>query len=275
MLDVVSSFFRLILPEPVLKWLRGPKNKASVRRRFFLDPWDRLQQKLFFLRGGTYIEWYAQRIDMMSHNHGVTSLAPTDKSEQRLLKYLETGIEDLVILRKLGLQPTHMLHEIGLGAGRSAQFLIDYLEANHYSGNDISKERVRMAREVVSLKGLDTKQPQCIVNRDNTFDWLEGRKVDFIWANSVFGHMPPEDVEDILRNLRQVMHEGTQFYYTVRGADPHINTSRWSVKDWARNHSFWEELAGRLGYAVNLVDVALPPDYVPKDARLMRMVLAR
>ena len=275
--DLIASVFRAILPTPVLVWLRGSPNaggrKGSVRQRFLYDRRERLQLWFHQLRGGKYLDWYAKRLDSFAQTTRISSLAPDDIAEKRMLEYLATGYRDLDLLKGFGMKPEHKLHEIGVGQGRAAQFFVDYLEPGNYSGNDISQERLRMAEELLGLKHLDEKKPNLIVNRDNSFDWLDGRKVDFIWANAVFGHMPPEDVEGIIANIAKVMHETTAFYYTVRGATADTEVRRGSVKDWMRDHAFWENLAGRYNFQVELVDVELPADYVPRDARVMKLAV--
>lgn len=271
MIRLVSAIVRAILPNFVLKLLRGETN--SVLQRFVYTPRARLNLWWHQRRGGTYLTWYASRLDSYAQNDSVESLTGKTESERRRLDYLATGINDLDLLKIVGLRPNHTLHEIGLGHGRSAQFLVDYLDAGNYSGNDISAERVRMARELFSLKGLERKNPNLVVNEDNSFDWLDNATFDFIWANSVFGHMPPEDVEEIIRRIGHLMRPDSVFYFTVRGADPNQRVRTLSVKDWVRDHDYWLRMADRHGYTIELSDVTLPPNYVPPDARLMKLTL--
>jgi SAM-dependent methyltransferase len=273
LISSISNICRALLPDSVVKWLRGDGN--SVRQRFIYTPLEQWRLKRHLSSGGTYVQWYATRLDEYAKDARITSLEGTTEAEKRRLDYLESGYHDLDVLREMGVQPHNTLHEIGVGHGRSAHHFIAYLDADCYSGNDISAERLRIAQEHFSLRGLDEKRPRIIVNPDNTFDWLEGRKVDFLWANSVFGHMPPEDVEDIISNLHKVMREDSIFYFTVRGRNPERDPDRLSVKDWVRNHDFWVELGKRQNCLIELADKTLPEDFVPYDTRLMRLTLSK
>lgn len=271
MINTISAVARAILPDPVLQSLRGESN--SVLQRFIHTPRARRELQRHMREGGTYLEWYASRLDSYARNDNVDSLDGKTERERHRLNYLATGENDLDLLKNVGLRPDHTLHEIGLGHGRTAQFLIEYLDPGNYSGNDISAERVRMARELFSLKGLDAKNPKLVVNKDNSFDWLGDAKFDFIWANAVFGHMPPEDVEEIISRVRRFMRPDSVFYFTVRGADPDQKVRTLSEKDWVRDHDFWLRLGVLHGYSMELSDVKLPPKYVPRDVRVMKLTL--
>lgn len=277
MLRLLGGIARLILPKSLLKKMRGRDHddKGSVVQRFIYDPQERFSLWLHYKRGGTYIDWYSKRLNRSASSQHVNTKEPSKEDEQRLVAYLETGHHDLAILNHFGMQQHHTLHEIGLGAGRSAQFFIQFLDSGNYSGNDISDERLRHAHELLKRKNLDEKNPILICNINNSFDWLGGKKYDYLYANSVFGHMPPEDVEEILVNVRKIMTDKTEFYFTVWGADPNIKTRRRSVKDWARNQGFWDDLGSRLGYEIRLMtDYKLPVDFVPNEARLMKLTIA-
>lgn len=267
--STVSSLCRTVLPEPVLAKLRG--NGNSVRQRFIYTPKEKLGLWLHLRRGGSYVEWYARRLDGFAADVRIESLEPRDEKERHRLDYLSSGYHDRDLLVGLGLMPHHDLHEIGVGHGRSAHFFVDYLEPGRYSGNDISKERLRMAAEHFALRGLDKKKPLLIVNRDNTFDWMDGRKVDYVWANSVFGHMPPEDVETIVSNLWKIMRDDAVFYFTVRGRQADTARKRLSAKDWTRDNDFWAALGGRHGCTIAPCGFELPQDFVPQDCRLLKL----
>ncbi|NQV81982.1 MAG: class I SAM-dependent methyltransferase [Alphaproteobacteria bacterium] len=199
----------------------------------------------FMRAGGTYLEWYARRQD---------SFAIHQTSEDELLQrhLADRGERDLEFLVKLGLEPHHHLHEIGVGYGRSSRWLVGYLDAGHYSGNDPSAGRLEVARQHFLTSGVADKNPTLICNSNNDMDWLNGRKVDYVFCHHVTGHLPPEDVETIFKNLHHMMHEKTImfFSYTER-TDKAI--TRESVKTWTQNLEFYRSIADKAG--LDLLDV--------------------
>lgn len=263
--DILSRIGRTILPAIVRKALRGRKN--SVRNRFYDDPKQRLQLWWHYKKGGSYIGWYAKRLDAYNRNDSVAS------ADLNLINYLKTGAADIDLLQSVGLRKAHRLHEIGFGHGRSAQYIVEYLDESRYSGNDITPARVRFATELFNSRGLIHKNPRLYTNTDNSFDWLEGEKVDFIYANAVFGHMPDEDVEDILVNMRKIMTGESVAYFAWRATRSSETQERGSVKDWLRREEFWDELAARNGYVAEHVSHLLPSNFHPAGLSLLRLRL--
>lgn len=262
-IDTLSTLGRAIVPTGIRRILRGRKN--SVRNRFYDDPKQRLQLWWHYKKGGNYISWYAKRLDSYNRNDSIFT------ADQALLDYLQTGAADLKLLKAVGLQPSHRLHEIGFGHGRSAQFIVEYLDAGRYSGNDITPARVRFASELFQKRGISEKNPRLYTNTDNSFDWLEGEAVDFVYANAVFGHMPDTDVDDILRNMRKIMKNDSVAYFAWRATKTEMVEERGSVKDWLRRNEFWDVLADRYGYIAEHVTTLLPADFHPSGLSLLRL----
>jgi SAM-dependent methyltransferase len=266
-IDVLSQIGRAILPEAVRRALRGSSN--SVRNRFYDHPVQRLSLWWHYKKGGTYLDWYSARLEKANENDHVSEIDVNDK----LRNYLETGFADLDVLKNFGMEPKHRFHEIGFGHGRSAKFIIEYLDEGKYSGNDITLARVKFARDLVEKFGLSDKNPALIHNQDNSFDWVDDTPVDFLFANAVFGHMPPEDVEEILQNMKKIMKPGSVFLFTWSNRKDKQSLSRLSVKDWLRNEVYWEQLAQKYGYECEHVSEVLPDKYVPRFAALTKYTI--
>lgn len=206
------------------------------------DGRERLDLWIHKRKGGTYLTWYARRLD----RYAVATTITDEKLSQHLA---DRGEGDLVLLQRFGLMPHHYLHEIGLGHGRSARWIIDYLEAGHYSGNDPSAGRLDHAREYFHASGVAGKNPTIICNTDNQMDWLP-HKVDYVFCNHVFTHMPHEDIEDVFANIHKMMRDDALFLFTYSEA-PDRSDYQEGVKDWLHNMNFYREIADMVGLSIS------------------------
>lgn len=237
-----ANIARAVLPMSFIKWLRG--DFKSVHGRVH-NRWERTKLQLHQFKGGRYIDWYANRMDGFAKNPNV--------DPQLKRTYHDSGAEDLVTLKQLGLRPNDKLHEFGCGFLRSAHYFIDYLDPGNYSGNDTSGERMRNGTEYIKKTyGFDlmSKSPRLITNTDNSWDWLDV-KPDMIWCYAVFTHMPEADIDEVLRNLHKVMKPTTAFYFTYsekRGQRPPVE--RMAAQDWWHKQSFFDVLAARHGLRI-------------------------
>lgn len=93
-------------------------------------------------------------------------------------------------LEKLGLKPEHRLLEIGCGPLQAGAPLIRYLEPRHYTGVDISAERLAAAGELVRRFGLERREPRLVRSDDFGLDQLEPASFDRAWSFHVVIHFP-------------------------------------------------------------------------------------
>lgn len=211
--------------------LRG--DRGSVAERFWHFPLQRLRVAMMAWRGTSWMSYYAEFLDRQ--HRGLKSVYQLGQD------HLEAGGDHLDYLRREGLKPSHSLLDFGCGVGRSAQYFIDYLEAGNYVGVDISEAKLRLASELIERRGLTAKRPQFIQNQDLTFDWLAGRRFDYVWAHSVFNHMPEGDIRVFFRNAGGIVHEDFVFLFTfIEPPDKQIR--RRSIKDWSRPHEWYRDL---------------------------------
>jgi len=219
------------------RWIGTERLRANAELRLSYL-WHRL-------RGGTYLSWYARTLDRWAVEQ--RDDATMRRRQQNLA---ESGREDLEILKHFGLLPHHTLHEFGCGMLRTAIHVIDYLEPGHYSGNDSSGERIETGRQMFA-ECVAARRPVLITNRDNSFDWLDGRTFDFIWCHAVFGHMPAVDVENTVRDVRKVMHSGSVFLFSYDPPrDGAADVVEEDPRNWMQSLAFYRRLAERYGYAV-------------------------
>lgn len=263
--NIGASIARSILSEEQIKRLRG--DRKSVHARFVLDPKERLNLFLHRLRGGTYLSWYAARQDRHALRRRTEDPSVHDS-------YYESGIEDLEIIKKLGVKPHHMVHEFGCGSLRTARFFIDYLDEGNYSANDTSGERIEFGKDRWRREGrtlVEDKKPLLIASTDNTFNWMDGRKVDFIWCHAVFGHMPPEDIDETIGNMKTILKPGGAIIFTY-GENPYTEDKviRTSVKDWYHSLDYFKNLAAKYGMSIEECSEDINKTYPNDDVLVMR-----
>lgn len=210
----IARIGKYIVPRPLRPRLRE-EYTYFVRKVF-----DRRVKKSRdqFLKEGTYLRWYAEQCD----NDAKTNLATKNKIPARL-DWMKAGVNQLNAAIQCGLQPQNTLLEFGCGFMRAGNHFIAYLDDETYTGNDASGERIKHGSKVVAdIIGqdiYDRKNPHFYVNQDNSFDWAEGNKYDYIWSCSVLAHMPEDDIDDLFANIKKVMHENSMFLFTYSCAE--------------------------------------------------------
>lgn len=216
------------------------------------DSWSERKVQLSFLlhrmRGGNFHSWYSKTLNDWAAN---SKRANVD--EARKDKFLmESGEDDLALLKEFGLKPEHTLMEYGCGWLRAGNNFINYLEPGHYFGNDPAGERIRIGREIFSIRNIEERNPSFFVNENNDLSWMNGRKVDFIWCHAVLGHIPMADCEDIIKNMPTAMHEGTKFLFTYnpipdsRDEDPNALVTE-DVRNFLQPSAFFRQVCERYG----------------------------
>ncbi len=257
-LDGVAAICRAILPRRVVMWLRG--DYSSVRGRWIQRPIEDLNLCLSRLRGMSYLEWYARRLD------GFTTVDSPERRE-KFRKYMENGRDQFNVIKALGVQPHHAVHEFGMGMGRVAGLLVPYLSGGSFSGNDASAGRLKKGLDYLKREqGIDADHLLIVANKDNSFDWLKGREVDYIWCFAVFMHMPERDIEDVIKNVRKIMHEKSVFFFTYSEKNPNKRIERMGSHDWWHNAAYFRDLGERYGFDMQLHTETLRQNMAYHDA---------
>ena len=205
------------------KYFVPPSLRPAVREKYIytirsLADWvEHRRLREHKTKGGNYLTWYAKRLDDgYIHATDIQNALPRKD-------LLDSGKDDLDVAISLGLGAQHRLHEFGCGFLRATHHFVRYLEPGKYSANDASAQHMEHGRMAVSkYYGEDlfsVRKPIFVVNRDNTFDWLDGEKVDYIWCGAVLPHMPEPDIEEFFDNVKKAMHGETVFLFTYSGAD--------------------------------------------------------
>lgn len=124
------------------------------------------------------------------------------------------GELQLEFLQSEGLSPTDTLLDIGCGTLRGGRYFIDYLNAGNYIGMDISAEAIRAGKEVVGPETLDEKRPELFVNSDLKFREVDESSVDMALTQSVFTHIPPENIRECFAHIGRVLTDDGALYAT-------------------------------------------------------------
>jgi ubiquinone/menaquinone biosynthesis C-methylase UbiE len=187
------------------------------------------------LTGSSYVAYYASRMDSIVSRNPAWGLS-LDRSFQ--LDYLRTH----------GLAPGMALLDYGCGALAAGILFIQYLDTSRYFGVDISSKALEEGRRRLGGQGLEHKKPTLVHLKDLSLAGLEGRRFDVIWAQSVFTHMPPDDIRAALAQLRTLMDASSRFYATYGWSAQGPVQKRY--KDWYYNLPYFNAVAKEAGLAV-------------------------
>ena len=116
-----------------------------------------------------------------------------------------------------GLTPRMNVLDVGCGCLRIGKHLVDYLEPNRYWGVDHSQELLDAGYERELGRRGRRKLPRSHLLRDGEFDFsrLAGRpSVDVALAQSVFTHLPLDNLRLCLARLGQCVAPGARFFAT-------------------------------------------------------------
>jgi SAM-dependent methyltransferase len=243
LVSVVKSILPASLQPLARKFWHGV---VRLRRRMSLKL-EYLSLKLRLALGDSYLKWYANRLDSMAQAQ-LDRYRKGEYEEKDRVWLEESGVEDLAIMKQLGLEPQHSLFEFGCGYLRSGFHFIGYLEPGNYVGNDASAVRVEIGREGLAKLNLLDKNPTLTANTDNSMDWANGRKFDFIWSHAVVAHVPPEDLEEIVGNMSKLMHESSVAYVSCLDVyDLKNDVERDDAKNWRYSLAFFQNRLAKYG----------------------------
>ena len=124
----------------------------------------------------------------------------------------EACAHQLDFLRGRGLEPHHVLLDLGCGSLRAGVGFIPFLDEGCYLGLDISAEALRRGiEEEVPADLLDRKRPAFVVSDGWEFDLFD-RRPDYIIANSVFTHLRTDSTREGFRKLEAWL-DGAPFQF--------------------------------------------------------------
>jgi SAM-dependent methyltransferase len=168
-------------------------------------------------------------------------------------------------LRDEGLAPTNSLLDIGCGTLRGGRYYIDYLNEGKYTGMDISSEAIEAGVNRLD-KLVAKKDPTFVVNNDLKFeDNNLTESYDYAIAQSVFTHIPAEQIDECLSNIGNVV-DG-MFYATF------FEETKSDPKNFGYSCDTLVHMAEQHGHATELVSKNDFPH--PRGQRMMKFIIRK
>lgn len=208
------------------------------------------------LRSKTYMEYQSDRYDGIYRKNPQT-FRQKDRTFQ--LEYC----------KRHGLQPSTNLLDYGCGPLAAGIAFIEYLEPSRYTGADISSEALKLARRFVEAEGLSAKLPRLIHLPHGDLSPLDGTRYDFVWAQSVFTHMAPEDVERVVLKLPALLSPHGKFLATFNIADA-VRIEHF--KNWNFTADFFAQLTEKAGMRSQILQDFQHPSAIDRKHRALSVV---
>lgn len=184
-----------------------------------------------------YVDFYEKRQDMI-----IKRDPQTFEKTNRVWQF-----EYLI---KHGLKKDQTFLDYGCGPGAAGVYFIEYLDAGKWTGIDISNESIRVAKDLFKRKKLESKKPELVYIPHGDLKPIKGRTFDVIIAQSVFTHLPPDEIIAILTRLRDNFHAGTKFYSSFSCCPKGIIQQK--LHNWYYDHEFIHTAASDAGLKVEI-----------------------
>ena len=165
--------------------------------------------------------------------------------------FSQRGRENWQQIVELGLEPQMRCVDYGCGSLRLGQHAIRYLDPEKYWGIDISDAFYAEGLKLLPHHLLAEKQPKLGVIGDPLLAEIRSWSPDFIFANAVLQHVPPEELGLFFRRLAMMMTPASRAYIIFVAGQ---GAKRIKGMSWAYSPDLLEcEAAAHLpGFAVRL-----------------------
>jgi len=159
----------------------------------------------------------------------------------------------LLSIQVIALNVIRATLEIGCGFLRLGYHLINYLNKGNYYGMDISASAIEEAHTVINEQNLSNKEPTIFQNHDLKLrdPEIANQSFDYIFSYSVFTHLSPEKIEELLSNLSNALKNSGAYYTTIyREPDGDFITTTPTRQDYRYPIDFFYELGDQYDLAV-------------------------
>jgi SAM-dependent methyltransferase len=199
-----------------------------------------------------YVKAYAAHTDLRVRRDGPAAAIGG--------QWEEHGPLQLAFLRKRGLTPASRLLDLGCGTGRFARVAVPWLDPGRYTGIDISPAALAHARQLGEDEGWAERSPR-FIHGTGGFAGLRHRAFDFIWAHSVFTHLPADVIQGLFAGL--AVREFGEFAFTYKR---HDQPRRSGLKQFQYPPEFFVDAAQAVGLHAEEL-----PDVWPAGQKTMRV----
>lgn len=195
----------------------GHRLRYAARHPQRIVPYLRRMTRDWRLRrstGGDHIAYYraVMRADTARNPRGAVGTP----SEER---WNALGKMQFDYLVSHGLAPADHLLEIGCGNLRAGRHFIDYLDAGHYHGLDISPDILLAAQQTLVEHGLQAKLPHLTLVNDMRLAHLPDAHFRVVHAHSVFSHSPLPVIDECFAHVGRLLAPGGFFDFTYNRTD--------------------------------------------------------
>jgi SAM-dependent methyltransferase len=130
------------------------------------------------------------------------------------------GALQLDYLVSQGMQPNARLLDVGCGPLRAGVRFVEYLEPGNYYGVDVNESLLQVGYDVELPQKMRHKLPRDHLRVTDRFDCDFGVRFDFAIAQSLFTHIPLNDIRLCLYRVAAQMNPGGRFFATFFEAAP-------------------------------------------------------
>ena len=211
--------------------------KLNLLKRIFLKSVDFFLYLFCKLLRRNYSDYYAMRMNFIIYINSNWGLNLNRKNQ---LEYLISK----------GLSSNSSFLDYGCGAISAGRFFIDFLDKKKYIGIDISSSVIEEAKKRIIRFNLLDKDPLLFLAKGGKIENLPIKSFDFIWAQSVLTHMPPESVHSMFRQISIYMEDSTKFYFTFTQIKKNIRHK--NFKDWAYSMDTLTKIAEKYNLVLSL-----------------------
>lgn len=210
----------------------------------FRDKDSRIERFRSLYERRPFLEAYAMHTDLRVADNPKGGIGREDEWESH-------GKLQLDFLRSEGLLPRHMLLDVGCGVGRLARKVVPYLERGNYTGVDISPAALHYAQALAEREGWIVHDPVFLLSGDLKLDG----PFDMLWGHSVFTHLPPQQIETMIRNAATLLSAGARFLFTYKRAH---TVQRSGLKQFQYPPVYFAALAARYGFRAEPLAFVFP-----------------
>lgn len=160
------------------------------------------------------------------------------------------GELQLNIMRSVGMGASDSLLDFGCGTLRAGKHFIPFLEQRKYTGIDISPEAIDSARQLVTERQLEDKEPRLILNDrpadEEMFPGMEGKTFDYIVCLWVCYDMPEKVFRRFLHQAIDHMHSDSVMVFSWVKRD-HTHPPDDKLFSWMHDYRIVEEVVEERG----------------------------